>query len=388
MQSDKLINHNDDLKRLWDEGCEIEVTEGLLVMNHIPYLNQNGNVNFGKIFCALELAGDITQKPNDHTVYFEGDSPCDKSGKVLDSIINSQQNQQFASNLRGNYYLSSKPEGGYTDYYDKMTTYANLISAPTSVEYKTFKVIDTTDNKEMVFNYFDTNSSRAKINQVSRKLTDLKIAIVGLGGTGSYILDLIAKTPVAEIHMFDGDWLKTHNAFRSPGAASIEKLRERPKKTEYFKEIYSCMHRNIHSHNYYIDNSNVDELAEMNFIFLSVDDGEAKKLIIDYLKEKEISFVDSGIGVGNVNDELFGIVRVTSSTERKNDHIENRISFVQEVGNEYDDNIQIADLNALNATMAVIKWKKFVGFYHDSKKENHSEYTVEFNLLTSEDYDA
>mgnify|MGYP001611233697 FL=1 len=109
MQSDKLINHNDDLKRLWDEGCEIEVTEGLLVMNHIPYLNQNGNVNFGKIFCALELAGDITQKPNDHTVYFEGDSPCDKSGKVLDSIINSQQNQQFASNLRGNYYLSSKP---------------------------------------------------------------------------------------------------------------------------------------------------------------------------------------------------------------------------------------------------------------------------------------
>ena len=34
-----------------------------------------------------------------------------------------------------------------------------------------------------------------------------KVAIVGLGGSGSYILDLIAKTPICEIHLYDGDTL-------------------------------------------------------------------------------------------------------------------------------------------------------------------------------------
>ena len=32
---------------------------------------------------------------------------------------------------------------------------------------------------------------------------------------------------------------------------------------------------------------------------------------------------------------------------------------------DYERNIQIADLNALTASMAVIRWKKFSGFYQD-----------------------
>jgi tRNA A37 threonylcarbamoyladenosine dehydratase len=38
---------------------------------------------------------------------------------------------------------------------------------------------------------------------VTAKLEGKKIAIVGVGCTGSYILDLVAKTPVSEIHMYD-----------------------------------------------------------------------------------------------------------------------------------------------------------------------------------------
>ncbi|WP_318271316.1 ThiF family adenylyltransferase [Sphingobacterium cellulitidis] len=46
------------------------------------------------------------------------------------------------------------------------------------------------------------------------KLERQKIAIIGLGGTGAYILDMVAKTPVKEIHLFDGDSFDQHNAFR------------------------------------------------------------------------------------------------------------------------------------------------------------------------------
>ena len=63
-----------------------------------------------------------------------------------------------------------------------------------------------------------------------------------------------------------------------------------------------------------------------------------------------------------------------------------RISFSDNADrNEYDVNIQIADLNALNATLAVIKWKKLMGFYQDLDGEHHSTYTVGGNMLRNED---
>lgn len=101
-----------------------------------------------------------------------------------------------------------------------------------------------------VFKYPDTNSSRAGIEFLNRKFENQKIAIIGLGGTGSYILDQVAKTPVKEIHIFDGDEFQLHNAFRSPGAVSSEKLETENgiKKVDYYYGIYSNMHAGIKVH--------------------------------------------------------------------------------------------------------------------------------------------
>lgn len=74
---------------------------------------------------------------------------------------------------------------------------------------------------------------------ITAKLAVEKLAIVGLGGTGAYVLDLIAKTPVKEIHLFDGDKFSSHNAFRAPGAASIDDLHKQNLKVEYLHAIYS-----------------------------------------------------------------------------------------------------------------------------------------------------
>lgn len=41
--------------------------------------------------------------------------------------------------------------------------------------------------------------------------------------------------------------------------------------------------------------------------------------------------------------------------------------------------------NALNAAFAVIKWKKLFGFYADNEGEHFSTYTVDGNLLTSDE---
>lgn len=54
---------------------------------------------------------------------------------------------------------------------------------------------------------------------------------------------------------------------------------------------------------------------------------------------------------------------------------------------DYLTNIQIAELNALNAAFAVIKWKKLCGFYQDSENEHHGSYTLSLNMLQSHDHE-
>ena len=67
-------------------------------------------------------------------------------------------------------------------------------------------------------------------------------------------------------------------------------------------------------------------------------------------------------------------------------HEKQRIPFTDSDGqDEYDQNIQLADLNALNAVLAVIKWKKLRRFYRDLENEHYSTYTTDGNALTNED---
>ena len=123
----------------------------------------------------------------------------------------------------------------------------------------------------------------------------------------------------------------------------------------------------------------------MDFVFLCMDSGESKKLIVEKLEEFGVPFIDVGMGV-RLNDEMLaGTVRVTTSTPDKRDHFRGRVSFEELGNNEYNRNIQIADLNALNAALAVIKWKKLFGFYQDMKSEHHSQFHTATNKLINED---
>jgi hypothetical protein len=215
-----------------------------------------------------------------------------------------------------------------------------------------------------------------------------KVVIIGQGGSGGYVLDFVAKTPVEEIHTYDGDSLRQHNAFRAPGAASGEDLAAVMPKAAYFAAIYSKMRRGIIHHPSHVDASNIDELRDADFVFICIDDGPAKAFLIEKLEEFGRSFIDVGMGIFLQDGSLGGSLRTTTSTPAKRDHIrgKKRISLAKADGpNEYDRNIQVAELNALNAAMAVIKWKKLWGFYIDLEREHHSTYAIDGNDITNED---
>lgn len=391
--SHKLINHSSDLKRLRDEGYEIEIREGYLLISHVPYLNSKKEIKFGTLVSELTLVGEITAKPGTHVIYFIGENPCEKNGAIISQIEHSHTDKKLAETITVNHSFSNKPVTGYKNYYEKITRYIEIISAPVlsindKITAQTFKVIESKES-DSVFNYIDTNSSRSEIVSITDKLKAQNIAIIGLGGTGSYLLDFIAKTPVQEINLFDEDIFCQHNAFRSPGAASIQELNEQLPKVNYLAKIYSRMHKNIIPHPEYINSSNIDILNKMDFVFLSIDNSFIKGLIINKLEEYKIPFIDVGMGIEISNNSLIGIVRATASTENKREHIHEHGRIPISDNNEenvYSQNIQIAELNALNATMAVIKWKKIFGFYQDLENEFNSTYTINVNMLLNEDY--
>jgi len=395
--SQKPISRSADLTRLRNEGYDLEIRSGHLLVKDVPYVAAGRIVKRGILVMPLKLAGDVTVKPENHVAHFIGEFPCRADGTPITTIGEKCNGRtKLGEGVEINHTFSAKPmpSGSYENYYDKVTQYVTLLSGyaqkiEQGATAKTFRPVAAGAEEETVFKYIDTASTRAEIGAVTAKLATVKkVAIVGVGGTGSYVLDLVAKTPVREIHLFDGDDFLQHNAFRSPGAPSLEELVAKPKKAAYLKGIYDKMRNGIFVHESYVGPESVEELRDMSFVFMCLE-GPAKKLIMEKLEEFGLPFIDVGMGAYLSEGFLGGILRVTTSTPAQRDHVRKRVSFEGDADrNEYATNIQIAELNALNAALAVIKWKKLAGFYQDLDFEHHCTYTIGGNMLRNEDVPA
>ena len=392
--SQKPISRSADLTRLRNEGYDLEIRSDHLLVNDVPYVTAGRIVKRGTLVMPLKLAGDVTVKPENHVAHFIGEFPCRADGAQITTIGNPGNGRtKLGEGVEIDHTFSAKPmpSGFYENYYDKVTQYVTLLSGyaqkiEPGATAKTFRPVTAAAEEEPVFKYIDTASPRAEIGAVTAKLATVKkVAIVGLGGTGSYVVDFVAKTPVGEIHLFDGDEFLQHNAFRTPGAPSLEELVAKPKKAAYLKGIYDKMRNGIVVHEEYIGPDNVDALRDMSFVFMCLE-GPDKELIVEKLEEFGLSFIDVGMGVYLSDGVLGGILRVTTSTSAQRDHLRKRGVFSDsDTRNEYVTNIQIAELNALNAALAVIKWKKLAGFYQDLDFEHNCTYTIGGNMLRSED---
>lgn len=366
--SQKQINHSTDLKRLQDEGYELEVNEGHAIIYDVPYLKSDGIIDFGILVSPINFQGDKAVYANDHVIYFCGEQPCRSDGSEISGIMHGTDNTVRAGILC-NFCFSNRPATGYRDYYHKITRYIEIISGPAihkdnNITATTFRRIVSDDNS--MFIYEDTNSSRCGITAISNKLKNQKIGIIGLGGTGSYVLDLVAKTPVSEICLFDGDAFCQHNAFRAPGAPEKCIFEEGKNKAEYFKELYSNMHKTIIAYPTYLDDNTMDFLKNLDFVFICIDSGKSKKIIINDLIENKIRFIDTGIDVNVCDEKLLGSLRNTAFfNPTNNEKLKDGISYDEIHNDVYSSSIQTAELNSLCAVMAVIRWKKEIGFYQD-----------------------
>jgi len=368
-----------DLRRLRDEGYDIDIRHGYLLIRDVPYVNDQRAVQRGTLISKLDLAGDTTERPKDHVAHWTGEYPCHHTGEKIRAIENSAPNQTLAEGVHADFMFSAMAP--YTDYHHKMTTYIGRIAGEAEViepgvTAKTFPAIGE-DDPEGVFKYVDTASSRAGIVPLAMKLAGQRIGIVGLGGTGAYILDLVAKTPVEEIHLFDADVFSQHNAFRAPGAPTIEQLQAKPRKVAHLKAIYENMRNGIVVHDTYLGEDNVGLLDNLDYCFVCMDTAAPKRHVVDRLIDRGVPFVEVGMGIDLTEQGLQGLVRVTACTPDTVERARPHMSFSDgDVGNLYATNIQIAELNALNAALAVIHWKKHFGVYVDRGGAYYAGYSI------------
>lgn len=387
-----LTSPDPHLRRLVEEGFEIEVRNSHLIVHSVPFVTEAGTLARGVLTCPLSLDGmGLTAMPQpDHTMFFGGGTPCHRTGDPMRNII-ATSGRQFCGGMEVDHYLSSKPEITlrYENIYDKVVAYEGLIAGAArsfdrTVNARTHaKGMVTSDDSP--FAIPDTASARYRIGGVNRKLKG-RYAIIGLGGTGSFLLDLLAKTWATEIHLFDGDQLLNHNLFRSPGAPEIHLLKQFPFKVDYYAQIYGRIHTGIVPHSYRVTAANIDELAGFDFVFVCVDKGSARREIAEGLLRLGIPIVDTGIGVGLEDGALDGCARATfirpdmSWTE-----VEKLLPFGDD--NEEDDiyrtDIQIAAMNSLNANMAILRWQRWAEYFRDERDEANSVYMIEGNSISN-----
>ena len=372
-----LANRNPYIDWLVKQGYDLGFINGHLVIFGVPYLNAAGELQYLDMITPVDVREEsLIDRPADHKVYFAGEMPCNLDGQKINAGTG-EEVRWVSEQIVGNRYLSSKPEGlrNYESIEEKITQYLTLISSPAIHKHP-----DVTPrralakHREMALSplrFPDTLSAREGIVELSHLLRKRRVAIIGCGGTGAYVLDYLAKTHLEEIHLFDDDIVHVHTTFRFPGAYSEKHLGMT--KVEVLTETYSHFHSGIKPHVKRVDKEDIASLADFDFIFVCVDDGPSRQLICQACHNASLPFVDVGMGLSKGGKGLYGFVR-TSCGERGDFDKLNGTQYLPAENahdQEYRNQPQIAELNALNAAMAVIRFKQHIGFF-DRLSDSHA----------------
>lgn len=380
----QLVNHNDDIKRLVEKGYAIAFDSNYLIVRDIPYLDSERKLQFGAIVTKLVFVDENRIMQDDHQIFFSGAIPFGIDGKPVPNLGGGNTQLTLSDACKDvvvQRSFSNKPlnTGKFQDFFEKIESYVGIISGPAMELYNadplTFRAVEEVVS-DKIFKYHDTLTSRAEISDLAGRLKDDVIAVIGLGGTGAYVLDFLVKTPVREIISFDLDPFFVHNAFRSPGKIDTKDFGKT--KAEVYKARYKNFRNGLSFNSKFLDDTCTNDLDGVTFAFVCVDMGQSRSKIFDLLIAKGISFIDVGMGLNRKASSLNGMLRVTYySSENYNKVRDKGLSPEKDIQDDiYKTNIQIGELNALNACLAVIKFKQIRGFYFDE----HPKYNIVFEI--------
>lgn len=365
----ELVNRNPFIRDLDELGYAIDFVGGYFVIYGLPYLDKEGRLQHGDWASPLNLLGaEIGPPKENHQAWWRGSRPHDQTKREL-RLGGGEAKVTIAPDFITDYSFSFKLQDNgvnrdYHSFEEKTQTYLDAITAPARAAFPEATPLRGIQIKAAAqgspLRFPDTMSSRYHMNDISFLLRGKKVAIIGLGGTGAYILDFIARTHVELIALFDDDKVHVHTIFRFPGFIpdAIGSL-----KVDALSRQYGQWHSAIEAVPERITDANIERLATFDFVFVAVDDGPARRYIVDWLSTKEIPFVDCGMGLTRSVVGLSGFVRITGIDRKAfDDNVGTaRLPAENAKDDEYRKQAQITELNAMNAAMAVARFKQHFG---------------------------
>jgi len=375
----KLVSRNPDLARLVERGYAVAFDSNCLVVRDIPYLDEHGELQWGAIVAKLVFLDEESVAQDDHQVYFAGTHPHQIDGTRIGNLGGGAATIQLSKAsddvaVQRSFSNKPVPAGRFENFFDKIESYVSIISGPAIELYGanpfTFRVSEAFE-ADPIFKFQDTLTSRAQISDLNDGFAGETVAVIGLGGTGAYLLDLLVKTQVPTIRAFDGDGYHVHTAFRSPGRLTPDELNI-PKANVYGSR-YDNFRHGLLVEAIYIDETTADRLDGVTFAFVCVDKGSSRAAIFDLLISKGIPFIDVGMGLNRKHGSIGGMLRVTyypadQAVEMRDRQLADLSDAADDI---YRNNVQIGELNALNACLALIRYKQVRGFYLDEEGYKH-----------------
>ena len=381
--SNSLIDRSADLKSLRDAGYTMEVRGAYLIVKDVPYLTSpSGELAKADMVTSIELAGNTTTPPSDHTVWWTGKPPFRVDGSSMESYLSCgawEHGHDIGEGLTVYMQWSRKPvaqgkKRAYVDYEEKITTYIAEVAGQADLKYPgVLEAAKTGEPPTIVvnsrFKYIDTNTYRYGLKGIEGRIEEEVVAIVGVGGTGSYLMDILAKTNVKELHLFDQDVMKQHNAFRMCGAARIEEVGGSRSKVDWYRRTYAAIREDgIHIHNEEVTGESRSILERFTTVFIAVDDLDVRRQIQAICNELGIYHVSVGIAVeveGEFNDQLGGMVKIETAFRSRHSH--RAAVATEDRPKEAYGIVQTAELNMLGAALSVVEWKAKVGIYRNDR---------------------
>ena len=353
-------------------GFAVKVESDVVSAVGVPCLLAGGVIGT----CTIEKSyNPENEKPTDriggavHGVRITTDVECDgrvyhADGNPIGNYINGDETWSNISIKKGS---QESPEEDASAS-DLVHRYAKQIVGALSVAGCSETAFLTKQNPFKILNTFE---ARAAIGPVQDRIREQRIGIIGLGGTGAYVLDLISKTPVVDIHLVDSDHVDWHNFMRAPGVPTCEEIesahKERPLKVDYYLSKYSSLRDGIHTHPVLLDDlPKWNEFLSKNpldYAFVCIDqrkdsDLPRQDVVYSALSDAGIPFIDSGVSITLDDKAVRGAV-TTSAYAAGSMEWKDAIPNVRVEGAMPGyRNVQLPEVNALAASLAVMEWRR------------------------------
>ena len=381
-------NHETELAEVLQAGFDCCVEDDILTVGPIPYRLSDGGIGHGSLICHLNRNGEDIAPPSDHTAAWIGDEvPHLQAGGPMDRLIIDQSRNSWSNGATSVCIMSRRRPEPYPNYGQKMLTYARLIAreAVTAWRESSPGVVEVKDVSQLVDH--ETGLNRARVGHFNALLARENVAVIGAGGTGAHIVDLVSKTNVRQVDIYDPDYVSTHTQLRWPGIVERRVVEEKMNKAEYLAALYARRtNRNIQGHPFAIGKDNLTYLNGKTMIFVAIDKGPARREILVGLADMGLNFIDCGIDLQGNDGPLTASLRIIRCQAEQS--AEKRLELAMLAPGDanaadddlYAQNIQTGEMNSLNAALAVIAWKQGIEFYRDAYGYRRSRMHMSSNM--------